>query len=278
MVATTNNPLAKHFRQPAIYLRLPSQGKFYPPNSIDLSVTGDVPIYPMTVKDEITLKTPDALMNGEGMASIVASCCPAIKDPWGVPSVDLDAIFIAIRLASYGQGMDITTTCPACNEPNEHTINLTHVLENLSPANYNGEFGIDSLIFKFKPQSYKDINKLNLASFEERKLVANIVDSDISDDEKKRLFDESFKKITDLNVSMIIDSIDSITVDGRAVTEFAMIKEFLDNCSRQTYQAIKDKIQELVNKNKIQPVDVACSECSKEYKTNLEFDQANFFE
>jgi len=278
MVATTNNPLAKHFRQPAIYLRLPSQGRFYPPNSIDLSVTGDVPIYPMTVKDELTLKTPDALMNGEGMASIITSCCPAIRDPWGIPSVDIDAIFIAIRLASYGTGMDITTTCPACNESNEHSVNLTSILENLTPANYGNEYGIDDLIFKFKPQKYKDINKINIATFEERKLIANIVNSELSDEEKKRLFDESFKKITDLNVSMLIDSIESITVNNNPVTDHAMIKEFLDNCSRKTYQDIKDRIQTLTNENKIPPIDVVCSGCSKEYQTDLEFDQSNFFE
>lgn len=278
MVATTNNPLAKHFRQPAIYLKLPSQGRFYPPNSIDLSVTGDVPIYPMTVKDELTLKTPDALMNGEGMASIITSCCPAIKDPWGVPSVDIDAIFIAIRLASYGTGMDVNTTCPSCNESNEHTVNLTTILENLTPVNYNSEYGIDNLIFKFKPQNYKDINKLNIATFEERKLIDNIMNSEITEDEKKRLFDESFKKITDLNISMLIDSIDSIAVDGNLVTDREMLKEFLDNCSRKTYQDIKDRIQDLVNKNKIPPVDLTCSGCGKDYQTELEFDQANFFE
>ena len=114
-----NNPLAKHFRQPAIYLKLPSQGKFYPPDGIELSITGELAVYPMTVKDELTLKTPDALMNGEGMADVIRSCCPGIKDPWTIPSVDLDVIFIAIRLASYGKGMDISATCrTAVNQTN----------------------------------------------------------------------------------------------------------------------------------------------------------------
>lgn len=275
----TANPLSKHFRQPAIYLKLPSQGKFYPNGSIELSATGDIPVYPMTVKDELTLKTPDALMNGEGMANVIHSCCPAIKDPWVIPAVDLDAIFIAVRLASYGSGMDINTTCPHCKADNESTINLTMLLDNIKPVtNYNYPVTVDNLQFKFKPQSYRDVNKLNIATFEEQRLIQNIVGSDLADEEKKRLFDESFEKITRLNVEMLIASIDSITVEGATVNNTAQIKEFLDNCSRQTYTAIKSSIEKLSTFNRIEPLDLTCGECEKTYQSGLVFDQANFFE
>jgi hypothetical protein len=73
---TNSNPLAKHFRQPAIYLRLPSQGQYWPENAITLPVTGELPVYPMTTKDEITLRTPDALINGTGVVSVIESCIP----------------------------------------------------------------------------------------------------------------------------------------------------------------------------------------------------------
>ena len=277
MEKPTNNPLFKHFRQPAVYLKLPSQGRFYPDGSLQISVTGDIPVYPMTVKDELTLKTPDALMNGEGMVSVIRSCCPTIIDPWKIPAVDIDAIFIAIRLASYGTGMDINTTCPKCSESNEHTINLTTVLENIRPADYTEQPKIDELVFKFKPQSYKDVNKMNLATFEERRLVNNVLDSEIPDEEKKRLFDQSFAKINDLNISVLVDCIDSITAEGKSVSDPVMIREFLDNCSRQTFVEIRTKIQDTMNKNKVQPVKVSCSACSHDYETALEFDQANFF-
>jgi hypothetical protein len=279
MEKATNNPLFKHFRQPAIYLKLPSQGRFYPDGSLSISVTGDIPVYPMTVKDELTLKTPDALMNGEGMASVIKSCCPNINDPWVIPTTDLDAILIAIRLASYGTGMDITTTCPHCNTEGEHTVNLTNLLENIHTSDYSEQSSIDNLIWRFRPQTYSDINKLNISTFEERRLVNNIVTSELPEDEKKRLFDESFKKITDLNVSMLIGSIESVTVEGKTVTDPLMIKEFLDNCSLKTYNAVRDKIQALAEKNKLDPVKLTCDneECAKDYETGLIFDQANFF-
>ena len=37
------NPLSKYFRQPKIYLRLPSKGKFYPPGVIDMPAPSLMP-------------------------------------------------------------------------------------------------------------------------------------------------------------------------------------------------------------------------------------------
>lgn len=273
------NPLAKHFRQPAIYLKLPSKGKFYAEGSLDLAITGEIPVFPMTVKDELTLKTPDALMNGEGMANVIKSCCPNIKDPWSIPASDLDAIFIAIRLASYGQGMDITTTCPHCESHNEHTVDLNVLLNGLTPSDYTDKLAIDDLAITLKPQSYRSVNSVNLVNFEQKKLVNNIVDAEIPDDEKKKLFEASFLKITDLNVGMIIDSIASIEASDALVSDAVQIKDYLDNCSRQTYKAIKEKIEELAKKNAVAPVELVCEseECAKPYNAPLTFDQSNFF-
>ena len=71
------NPLSKHFRQPVLHLSLPSRGRFYPDDGLDMSATGTVPIYPMTVRDELALKTPDGLMNGQSVYEVIKSCCPA---------------------------------------------------------------------------------------------------------------------------------------------------------------------------------------------------------
>lgn len=279
MANPANNPLFKHFRQPAVYLRLPSRGKFYPDEAIDFPVSGDIPVYPMTVKDELTLKTPDALMNGEGMAQVVVSCCPNIKDPWAVPAVDVDSIFIAIRLASYGEGMEIKTQCPHCKADNEHTIDLRFLLDNIKYADYSTPVQIEGLRFNFKPQTYKDVNDLNIISYEEQRLIEGIVNNpNLSDEEKAAKFKESFEKLNAMTVNSIGVSIDSIlTEDGTTVNNRQQINEFLQNCSREMFTAIKQNIDTLINQNKMDPVNLSCEECTKEYQTNLTFDQSNFF-
>jgi len=119
------NPLAKHFRQPKIYLRLPSQGRFWPEGSIDMPENGELPVYSMTAKDELVLKTPDALINGQSTVNLIQSCVPNIKDGFAIPSLDLDALLVAIRIASYGEQLTITATIP--NTDIENIINSSNV-------------------------------------------------------------------------------------------------------------------------------------------------------
>ena len=59
-----DDPLAKYYRMPGVHVRLPSNGAFMPPGSVQFTVTGEVPIYPMRAADELLLKSPDALMSG----------------------------------------------------------------------------------------------------------------------------------------------------------------------------------------------------------------------
>lgn len=274
-----NNPLASHFRQPSIYLKLPSQGKFYPEGSLELGVTGDIPVYPMTVKDEILLKTPDALMNGSSVAEMVRSCCPSIKDPWAVPIIDLDAILIAVRIASYGADMDMTSTCTHCNHENEHTIDLRVLLDTIKPLpNFDQQTFLDGLIFEIRPQTYKDLNTTSMIAFEQQKIVSVVGDSNLSEEDKRKQFQTSFDKLTDLNISTLVACIKSITADGVKVTEEALIKDFLVHCDRKTYEGIRNLVTKLLDSNVLEPSPVNCESCEKTYTVKLEFNQSNFFE
>lgn len=274
-----NNPLAKHFRQPAIYIKLPSGGRFYPDGALDINVSGEIPIFPMTVKDELLLKTPDALMNGASIAGMIASCCPAIKDPWSMPLIDLDPVLIAIRLASYGEGMDMTSNCTHCDVENEHTIDLRVVLDHLKPiGEYDQKNHLNGLIFEIQPQTFKEINTAGQIAFEQQKLVAAIENSTLTPEEKRTQFEESFGKLTDLNINTIVSCIKSITTeDSTIVKEKELIKDFLTHTDRKTYEALRDMITNIVKANALDPVPVTCNECKQEYKITLDFNQSNFF-
>jgi len=280
MANPANNPLSGHFRQPAIYLKLPSRGRFYPDNTIDLPVTGEIPVYPMTVRDELTMKTPDALMNGEGIINVIKSCCPNIRDPWTMPAVDLDPVFIAIRLASYGKGMDINCTCAHCRVQDEYTVDLTGVLDGLETADYSSPVTIDGLQFHFRPQTYQDINQAGLITYEEQRLVDSVIlNESLSQEEKTAQFNASFEKLRQMNIDSVVVSINSIeTETGVVVKDRAQITEFLDQCSRQVYNQIKDHIQSLVDTFKVQPLKIVCNSCQKEFENTLTFNQSNFFE
>ena len=69
--AASKNPLANWFRQPKIYVKLPSQGRFYPDGTLDVSTTEEYPVYSMTAKDELMFKTPDALITGQASVEVI---------------------------------------------------------------------------------------------------------------------------------------------------------------------------------------------------------------
>lgn len=273
-----NNPLSGYFRQPAIHIKLPSGGRYYPEGAIDLPLTGEIPVYPMTVRDEVTLKTPDALMNGSGVVEVLNSCCPNILDPWQTPSVDIETLFIAIKIASYGTGMDITSKCPHCGHSQDNTINLTGLLDQVPADRYQETIEARKLKFHFRPPTYHEVNEASKISYQQTRLIEQLMDAALSEEEKRNMFQENFAKLTELNLNTIASGISSIeTPEGNRVTNPDHIREFLQNVDRKTYTLVKDHINELVDHHKIKPMQFICEECEKDYTSEIIFDQANFF-
>ena len=145
------NPLNKYFRQPAVFVTLPSGGN-YPPHVLTQSQTGEIGVQPKTARDEIIFKTPDALMNGQGMVDVIQSCIPEIKDAWQISNYDLDTILIAIRIATYGETMDINFNVPGTTEKASHTLNLPSLLEQIKTTEVNNDIELkDRLKIAVRP-------------------------------------------------------------------------------------------------------------------------------
>ena len=274
----SNNPLSKHFRHPSIHFKLPSGGRYWPEGSLNLPINGEIPIYPMTAKDEIVLRTPDALMNGAGIVTVIESCCPNILDAWQMPSIDVDAVLIAIRIASYGQDMEITATCPKCSEESNYDIPLNPILDNINTPNYAKEFLVNGVKIGFKPQAYFTATKLNIVRFQEDQLIKTITTENIPDEERTKMFDEQIKRLVDLNLEILTESTAHIsTDDGVKVTEKEFIKEFYENCDTATMKRIRGYLDDLKEQAALPSKSASCTECGHEFSLNLEFDQSNFF-
>ena len=272
------NPLAKHFRQPAIYMKLPSGGRFWKEGSLNLPATGDIPVYPMTARDEITIRTPDALMNGQGVVDVIQSCCPNIIDAWKMPSIDVDAVLLNIRIASYGGNMDFDTKCPACQNESSFSLDMGKVVQQISMPNYDDPLVFDGFKIKLKPQPYFEVNRVNQISFTEQQILRSVNDNNIPDEEKKAITEKYLNKLIDLNIEVSLNSTSSITLDdGTVVTNIMHIKEFYANAEYRILKDIEKRLKEINDQVALDPVDVVCSACANEYKIPLTFDYANFF-
>ena len=232
----------------------------------------------MTTRDEIVLRTPDALMNGAGVVEVIQSCCPNIADAWGMPSIDVDAVLIAIRIASYGSEMEIETTCPSCNETSNFDIPLSPILDRLGMPSYDKKVPTGDVVISIKPQAYFETTKLNIVRFQEDQIIRTISNTDITDDERKLQFDEQMKRLVDLNLDMLVASTDNITtVEGEIVRDHGFIKEFYANSDNRVIKLVRARLNELTKESAIPEQPITCPDCSHNYKLSLEFDQASFF-
>jgi hypothetical protein len=278
------NPLNKYFRQASIYVALPS-GTDYPPHVVTPTETGELGIMPMTAKDEIRFKTPDALMNGQGVVDVIQSCCPNIKDAWQIKSYDLDTILIAIRIATYGETMEINFNVPGANENVSHTINLPALLEQIKAQKIDTEFTLkDGLKIKVRPLTYKDMTATSLQTFQQQKMYGAIQDSQLSDEEKATRFNDAFAKLTELNSSILLKNLASVTMtDGTEVTDPAQIREFVDNTNAALINEIEQKVIALRSQGAVRPLKLKATEeqikkgAPASYEVPVTFDTANFF-
>ena len=278
MSAVSANPLSKHFRQPALYVKLPSQGKYWQEDSIEMPISNEIPVYPMTAKDEIIIRTPDALLNGESVIQVIQNCCPNIKNAWKMPTIDVDAMLIAIRIASYGADLPIDTICTHCNHSNRHEIELPAILETIKSPDYNKLVTIGDLKIKLKPQSYYESNRKRLVLFEEERILQTVNNEEIDDEKKVKQFNAHLTKLVDLNLDIVASSVEYIELpDSTKVTNEKFIHEYFENCENAVFKQLLSALENINKAVELPTLTLKCEECDKDYKSKMEFDYANFF-
>jgi hypothetical protein len=271
------NPLQEFFRQPKIFISLPSKGIY---NEIG-SISGDpthLPIYGMTGMDEIMMKTPDALLNGESTVMLIESCCPSIKDAWNVNALDTDMLLTAIRIATFGDTLEVLHTCsnPECKSENEYDIDLGTVIDHFNNCKYENVIEIGSLSVRLQPLTYRQTTDFSLVNFQLQQKLAN--SKALDDEQQKEIVAQLFKELRDLQNNIYFESIESIDTGKVVVTDREHIRDWLANSDKSVY----DDIRTVFNKNKsiwkIPNAHVKCDSCGKEASLSIDLDQTNFFD
>ena len=279
------NPLQKYYRQPAVYITLPSKGKYYTPDVFTPTETGELPVLPMTAKDEMTFKTPDSLMNGQATVDVIQSCVPNIKNAWKMVNHDLDTVLLAIRIATYGEMMDINAVVPGINEQVTQSVNLPALLESIKDIEVTDTFKTKAgFEIKTNPFTYKQLTDAQIKSFEQQKIYLTVNNSQLDDAEKNRRFAESLQKLNTLNFDLLVNAVQSITTpNGETVTDMAFIKEFIDNADSKTIEDIQKGLSDLRVQANVKPLQVKSTEeqikkgAPVSYEVPVTFDSANFF-
>lgn len=279
-----HNPLTNFMRQPKIYIQLPSGGEYWAPNSIDMPENKELPVFSMTAKDELMFKTPDALLNGQAMVDVIQSCIPNIKNAWNCPTLDLDTILIAIRLATYGEKMPFSHKVPVVNEEVEYEIDLRMLLDQQQTNTWIEQIVIKpDLILFVKPLTYKHLTQTNIKSFETSRIMNMVNDESISDDKKLSMFNESFSNLTKVTVDLMAESIYKIIAGDEEVTDKKFIFEYVSNSDKDIFDTVQQHLKTLKEHNDLKPMEFNSTPEHQEagapltYTMPISFNNSNFF-
>jgi hypothetical protein len=279
------NPLANYMRQPKIYITLPSGGNYWSPGSLTMTETGEFPVFSMTARDELLFKTPDALMNGQSMVDVIQSCVPNIKNAWAMPTIDLDVILIAIRMATYGNKMPFSHKIPVINEEVDFDVDLGVLLNQQQKNNWVEQVAISpDFIVYVRPLTYKHLTQTSIKSFETNRILNMSNDSSITDERKLEIFNESFTKLTNVTVDLMSESIFKIVTQDAEVTDKKFIAEFVANADKDLFKTVQDHLTTLKESNDLKPLEFATTEeqqadgAPASYKVPINFNNSDFFE
>lgn len=281
MEQVRQNPLKGYFRQFKLYLKLPSGTSYYAPGSITFTDMGEVGIMPMSGKDELILKNPDALLNGEALTEVIKSCVPAVSDPRILLTNDIDAIITAIRYATYNDSLETELHCPKCGNDNPFKLDLQFSLDNMTflEPEYvvNLETGLSVFV---KPYSFPELLKGLHAQFEQTKITRALENQEMDDKQKLKLFAHAFKELSNVTYVLMVQSVIKVVDESQGVNVDNKddIKEFLQNIDKKSVDKISDLIKEinLIGIKRTFGAKCVNPKCGHEWENEIDFNPVNF--
>lgn len=275
-----SNPLSKYFRLPGLSISLPTNGAFFPEGGIELDTAGEVSILPMRAADEMLLSSPDALMNNVAITNLIKSCVPAIKMPNRVSAPDLDAILIAIRVASSGEMMEIDLQCPKCEQPNSFEVDLPAILQTMTliPAVNPLRLSGDVVVY-LRPHEVAVQTKILISAFKETRLAQSLdANTEMTDEEKTVELNAVMQRLSDMNLFGIASSIIKVVVPGHEVYDIEYIQEYIGNTDKGTLAKIRAELERINSLGIDKTVPAVCQHCAHEWNGAIEFNPSTFFE
>jgi hypothetical protein len=278
----SDNPLVKYYTDPKTYVKLPSGGNYYAQKP-DLSVDGEVGVLAMTAVDEMMFQSPDNLLNGESLFKVIARCVPSIKDPKEIPNPDLDAILVAMRIATYGNDMETNAKCPSCGHENSYTVNLPTLLANVEMLEDETVVSLNDDIFvKIKPFTVASSIMLALYAVEVQQMQRQLQSSpNIDEVAAAEAIRSTLSKSSDRLVELIAASVLEVTLIGEpentVVTDPKQIKEWIEVLTVSEYKAIRIKVEEISAIGVQKTMNAQCTECSHAWEVQIGVDPSSFF-
>lgn len=280
----TDNPLVKYYTDPKTYVKLPSGGNYYT-ETPEMSVDGEIGVLAMTAVDEMMFQSPDNLLNGESLFKVIARCVPAIKNPREIPTPDLDAILVGMRIATYGNELETNANCPQCNHENNYTVSLPVLLANMTMLESETVIQLNSdITLKVKPFTVSSSISLALYAVEIGQMQKQLAgQGEIDEEAAIRAIQTTMNKSSERLVDLIAQSVLEVQIkeaegDPIVVTDPRQIREWIEVITVNEYKEIRKQIDDISNLGIEKSMHARCTECGHEWDVQIGVDPASFFD
>lgn len=274
------NPLSKFFRKPKIYVSLPTGSEYYSEEVVKFDANGELGVCSMTGGDEIALKNPDALLNGDAMIQVIKSCVQGVKDPTKLVSNDIDVLISAIRYATYGDDVEVSLKCPECKEQSNFKIDVQHLLHSITFLDKEYVINDGAINLFIRPYTFVEAISGLQAQFEQSKLAKALVNKDLGDSDRTKIMTEAFARISILNHKLLTNAVEKIVITDESsetvVTEEEHIAEYLKNAESMLISRIEDIVKQIASTGVAKEKEVECPHCSHTWETTVDFNPVNF--
>jgi hypothetical protein len=150
------------------------------------------------------------------------------------------------------------------------------LLSTITPGDYTEVLEVGNIKVKLKPLTYREMNAGALKQFEMQRYFMEI-EAEEDAEKKNKLGVAALEKVTLSTMDLVCQTIEYIEVPNEKVTSQEFINEFIKNCDRNTFIAIRDYNAELKKNTEIKPVKTKCSACEFEYDQPITLNPTDFF-
>jgi hypothetical protein len=279
MTELGGNPLLHGGRIPGASFALPSQGLFYNDGELEDDVkNGEVHVFPMTAYDEILIKTPDLLLSGVAVTTVIKRCVPQVLKPERLLSRDLDYLMTALRSVSFGNEVEIVST-HTCEGAKEHNYiinigNFTRIAKNIDPTTKNQQYLVelpDKKVVHFTPIRYDGLMEL----------LSSDYDHDDTDSDAINNVEYNSKVQNEHLAGMIYKVVVPALTIGNSevieITEKHYIAEWLSTVPVSYVRAINAKIDAVSEYGADLTYTVKCLDCTQDMVVSVPLNPIRFF-
>lgn len=285
------NPLRDEIETsfPRVDLELPTRGQFYAPDV--LANGGTVQVGILSLIDEQKYRDPFLLVSGHGVYDMVRHICPDVLRPDQLCEVDVEAILVAARLASYGPTLKLkhicqnteqvekeaaTDTKPAvmglCAHDNSIELNLQEFIFRYAPFEADAKYEITlprvgQTVF-LQPVPYRTSVTLMKYMMSKNRQLNEIAAEKVEEFvERPESFDR-YAEILDVSsrtsIEAIVDCIVSVrTRSGKDVFDRALISDWITALPVEDTRLISQRVNDLTTQLRdLSKVEYECESCA----------------